>query len=443
LKAEILHEICKNGYDFGAAMLLEFRIKNFRSFRDEATLSMVASKDRELLESNTASVGEDQPRVLRSAVVYGANAGGKSNLLRALQLMRGVVVESASLKPEQLFNVQPFRLDQQSAAEPTLFEVLVTLQGVRYQYGFTFTPQRIISEWLFAYQTAKSQRWFVREFDAAKDKQTIRFGSHLTGPKTTWRDATRSNALFLSTAVQLNSEQLRPLFDWFANSLIVFMDGGFIPFGFSTEHIQTPTGQTEVRSMLEAADIGIAAISAVRQKGISHRINLDFASGKSDTLTSEGEVLVPKFKHVAGEVSADFDLADESQGTQKLFALAGPLLDIVKRSAVLAIDELDRSLHPLLVRQIVEAFQSGTPHGYRPQLIFTTHDTSLLDSRLLRRDQIWLAEKGKDQSSRLVSLSDFSPRKNEALERGYLGGRYGGVPILSSALVGGALRGER
>jgi hypothetical protein len=426
-------------------MLLEFRIKNFRSFRDEATLSMVASKDRELLETNTVSVGEGQStlRALRTAVVYGANAGGKSNLLRALQLMRGVVVESARLQPEQLFNVQPFRLDQQSAAEPTLFEVLLMLQGVRYQYGFTFTPQRIISEWLFAYQTAKSQKWFVREFDVAKNKQMIKFGPHLTGPKTTWRDATRPNALFLSTAVQLNSEQLRPVFDWFANSLIVLMDGGALPFGFSTQSIQTPEGHTAVRSMMEAADIGIAAITAVRQKGISHKINLDFATGKSDTLTAEGELLVPKFKHVAGKVSADFDLPDESQGTQKLFALAGPLLDIVKRSAVLAIDELDRSLHPLLVRQIVEAFQSETPPGCRPQLIFTTHDTSLLDGGLLRRDQIWLAEKREDQSSRLVPLSDFSPRKNEALERGYLGGRYGGVPILGGALMSGTLLGER
>jgi uncharacterized protein len=428
-------------------MLLEFRLKNFRSFREEATLSLVASKDRELLESNTARP-EDGPassnlRFLRSAVIYGANASGKSNLIRALQLMRGVVVESASLRPEQLFNVQPFRLDQSSAAEPTLFEVLLMLEGVRYQYGFTFTPQRIVSEWLFAYQTSKAQRWFVREFDNLKQRQVIRFGPHLNGPKNTWRDATRSNALFLSTAVQLNSDQLRPLIDWFANSLVVLMDGGAVPFSFSTESIQSPNGQTAVRSILEAADISIAAITAVRQKATNTRISVDFATGKSDTLTSEGELLVPKFKHVAGEASAEFDFTDESQGTQKLFALAGPLIDIIGQNKVLVIDELDRSLHPLLVRQIVEAFQSDAPPGSRAQLIFSTHDTSLLDGRLLRRDQIWLTEKKQDQSSGLTPLSDFSPRKNEALEKGYLGGRYGGVPILSGALVGGAGRGER
>jgi AAA15 family ATPase/GTPase len=185
---------------------------------------------------------------------------------------------------------------------------------------------------------------------------------------------------------------------------------------------------------MEAADIGIAAISAVRQKAMNHTINFDFATGQSNALFSEGELLLPKFEHVAGSTTAEFELGDESQGTQKLFALAGPLLDIISRGSVLVIDELDRSLHPLLVRQIVGAFQSEAKDS-KAQLIFTTHDTSLLDSALLRRDQIWLTEKTQDQSSRLVALTDFSPRKNEALEKGYLGGRYGGVPILSGGLI--------
>jgi AAA15 family ATPase/GTPase len=424
-------------------MLLEFRIKNFRSFRDENTLSLVASKDQDLLQANTFGLDAPVPRAVRSAVVYGANASGKSNLVRALQLMRGVVVESASLKPEQLFNVQPFRLSDDSAREPTLFEVSLALNGERFQYGFTFTPQRIVSEWLLVYRTSKPQRWFTREFDSIKNKEVFRFGPHLNGPKTTWRDATRPNALFLSTAVQLNSEQLRPLVDWFTNSLVVLMDGGMMPFNLSTERIQNPEGHTAVRSLMEAADIGIAAISAVRQKSVTQTFNLDLQTGKSNALTSEGELIVPKFKHVAGDVSADFDLFDESQGTQKLFALAGPLLDIISRGSVLVIDELDRSLHPLLVRQIVEAFQSGAPEECKAQLIFTTHDTSLLDAKLLRRDQIWLTEKRQDQSSHLIPLTEFSPRKNEALEKGYLGGRYGGVPILGGSLISGSWRGEQ
>jgi len=347
--------------------------------------------------------------------------------------MRGVVVESAALKPEQTFNVQPFRLGSRSASEPTTFEAIFIIKGVRYQYGFSFTPQRIHSEWLFVYQTAKPQKWFVRDFDDSKNRQTIKFGPHLTGPKTTWRDATRANALFLSTAVQLNSEQLAPIVDWFTNSLIVLMDGGAIPWDFSTRQLLNPEGNAAVRSLLEAADVGIAAITTERRRAKGHMFTLDLATGASNAEMSEGDVFVPKFTHRAGSVTADFELGEESQGTQKLFALAGPLLDIVNRGLVLVIDELDRSLHPLLVRQIVEAFQSRSANG--AQLIFSTHDTSLLDGNLLRRDQIWFAEKDAEQSSKLVALSEFSPRKSEALEKGYLSGRYGGIPILSDGLL--------
>lgn len=420
-------------------MLLEFRLKNFRSFRDEAVLSMVASKDRALLDNNTAAIDlQSKTKALRSAVIYGANASGKSNVIRALQLMRGVVIESASLKPEQEFNVQPFRLSEASGGEPTMFEATFVIEGVRYQYGFSFTPKRIHSEWLFAYQTSKPQKWFVRDFDVSKNKQSIRFGPHLSGPKTTWRDATRDNALFLSTAVQLNSEQLAPIVDWFNKSLVILMDGGAIPPEFSTQHLLNPTGYAAVHTLLEAADIGITAITTERRKAKGHMINLDLATGASKTAMHDAELVVPKFTHTVGGVTAEFELLDESQGTQKLFALAGPLWDIINRDSTLIIDELDRSLHPLLVRQIVEAFQSQSPS--KAQLIFSTHDTSLLDGKLLRRDQIWLTEKDREQSSKLIALSDFSPRKDEALERGYLSGRYGGIPILGEALLSGLVR---
>ena len=196
-----------------------------------------------------------------------------------------------------------------------------------------------------------------------------------------------------------------------------------------------------MRSLLEAADIGITEITTEQRKAKSHTINFDLATGTSKTLSSEDDMLIPKFTHSAGGMTADFELPDESQGTQKLFALAGPLWDIVNRGSVLVIDELDRSLHPLLVRQIVEAFQSQSPS--KAQLIFSTHDTSLLDGKLLRRDQIWFAEKNREQSSNLVALSDFSPRKNEALESGYLSGRYGGIPILSDGLLSGLNRARR
>lgn len=415
-------------------MLIEFRVRNFRSFGQESALSMVASSDTQLIDTNTVETRiPSVPRAVRSAVVYGANASGKSNLLRAMHLMRGVVLESIRLTPEQLINVAPFRLDEKLKNEPTLFEVTLIIDGVRHQYGFEFIPSRIISEWHLVYQTRKPQRWIDRRYDPETGNETFEFSPSLAGQKRAWQEATRPNALFLSTAVQLNSEQLMPLHRWFSDFLIVLLDGGMLPFDYSTNLIRTPQGEIAVRSMMAAADIAISSIKAVTRRGAFQQVKFDM-SRAPEASQQERELLFPQFTHSAGNASAEFEYFDESQGTQKLFALAGPLLDIIKQGKILVIDELDRSLHPLLARQIVNTFQDPVI-GRRAQLVFTTHDTTLLDQTLLRRDQIWLAEKTAEQSSILVPLSEFSPRKGEALEKGYLAGRYGGVPILDQRLI--------
>jgi energy-coupling factor transporter ATP-binding protein EcfA2 len=425
-------------------VLLEFRVRNFRSFGEESVLSMVASGDSALEETNTAPTNiESLPRVVRSAVVYGANASGKSNLLRAMNLMRGVVMESVTLQHGQSFNVQPFRLDSALKDEPTLFEITIVMDGIRHQYGFEFTPTRIVAEWLLVYQKVKPQRWFDRRIDSETGKDVFEFSSFLAGQKRGWQEATRPNALFLSTAVQLNSEQLRPLHSWFAESFIVLLEGGHLPFDFSTNMVQTQEGQTAVTTLMGSADIAISSISAVRKKGFAQQFSFGPAVGKADSERKEIDLLVPTFRHQAGEVSADFDYLDESQGTQKLFSLAGPLLDIIRNGKVLVIDELDRSLHPLLVRQIVRTFQDPAQNQRGAQLIFSTHDTTLLDSQFLRRDQVWLTEKRRNQSSELVPLTEFSPRKGEALEKGYLSGRYGGVPVLADHLAAGSGNGKK
>jgi uncharacterized protein len=418
-------------------MLLEFRLRNYRVFREDASLSLIASSDKALLEENTLPTGiAGAQRMVKAAAVYGPNAGGKTTLLRAMQLMRGIVLESAALKPDQTFNVQPFRLDVTSKDEPTLFEVTLLLDGVRHQYGFTFTPKRITSEWLLVYQsTRRPQTWINRTYDAATDTEAYDFSDYLSGPKKVWQEATRPNALFLSTAIQLNSESLQPLFKWFASALNLFLDGGHIPFDFSTSMIEQDKDRSAITSMLNAADIGIHSIAVERKKGYSAQFSINPTTGEAVTMTAEQEVLLPKFRHVAGTITDDFDYPDESQGTQKLFALAGPILDIIDKGHTLVIDELDRSLHPLLVRQIVKTFQDPAINTKGAQLIFSTHDTSLLDSTLLRRDQIWFAEKNDTQASTLTPLSDFSARKNEAFERGYLTGRYGGIPVLDGLMV--------
>ncbi len=414
-------------------MLIEFRVKNFRSLRDEQVLSLVASKDKTLLDTNTVVTGVNAvPALLRSAVVYGANASGKSNLIKAMQYMRAVVAESATvIQPGQSFSVQPFRLDAESASQPTEFEATFLLDGVRYQYGFALTAQRIVSEHLLVYKAFKPQRWFDRYVDNETGKDVYEFGPGLKGPKNVWEGATRSNSLFLSMAVQLNSEQLRPVFDWFTNKLVIFNEVSPLAPQFSVQMLQQAAKRREICDFLSAADISIADIEVVTRKVPGQSLHLDMATGKTELSSKEIEENQLRFHHVTKQGNAVFDLSEESSGTRSLLFLTGPVFDILSKGLTLVIDELDTSLHTLLVRQLVRLFHQPDINTGGAQLIFATHDTSLLDAPdLLRRDQVWFVEKDRDQASSLVSLSEFSPRKNEALERGYLMGRYGGIPFL-------------
>jgi hypothetical protein len=417
-------------------MLVEFRTRNFRSLRDEQVLSLVASKDKTLVETHTLATGLTAvPRLLKSAAIYGANASGKSNLIKALQYMRGVVLGSAVLPPGQPFSVQPFRLDAESDNQPTDFETTFILDGIRYQYGFAMTQQRIVSEHLLVYKAFKPQRWFERHFDEATGKDIYDFGPGLKGAKNVWEGATRSNALFLSMAVQLNSEALRPVFDWFASGLVIFNEQAQIGPQFSIQMLKQPEGRKQICDFLSAADTSIADIDVVIRKAPGQTMHFDLLAGKTEVRTEEVEQHELRFSHVTGRGKAVFGLMDESGGTRNLLFLAGPVLDMLHKGLTLIIDELDTSLHTLLVRELVRLFHRPEANTGGAQLIFTTHDTSLLDAPdLFRRDQVWLVEKDAQQASTLVALSEFSPRKNEALERGYLMGRYGGVPLLSGRL---------
>ena len=413
-------------------MLIEFRVKNFRSLRDEQTLSLVADKDKSLQESNTMPSGiKAAPTLLRSMAIFGPNAGGKSNLIKALQFMRAVVAESASvMQPGQAFHTQSFRFETTSVAQPTEFDVSFVLDGIRYQFGFALTAQRITREYLLVYKAFKPQLWFERYFDEESGKDLYDFGTGLKGPKSVWEGATRPNALFLSMAVQLNSEQLQPVFAWFVKQLAIFNE--ITPLGqhFSIEMLRKPEGKRAICDFLTSADISISDIEVVTRKVSGQADHFDMAAEKTEVRNEEQEVHELLFHHVTDHGEAVFSLGDESMGTRNLLFLTGPVLEILDKGMVLVVDELGSSLHPLLVRRLVELFQNSRFNKKGAQLIFTSHDTSLLDQDLFRRDQIWFVEKDRDQASKLYPLSDFSPRKNEALERGYLMGRYGALPFL-------------
>lgn len=416
-------------------MLVEFRVKNFRSLRDEQVFSMVASADKSLAQTHTVDTGlKAVPQLLRAAVVYGANASGKSSLVRALQFMKSVVLESALMAPNQAFAAQPFRLDEASRGQPSEFEVTFILDGVRYQYGFALTARRVVREHLLVYKAFKPQRWFERWHDPEQDRDVYEFGTGMKGARHLWEKSTRSNALFLSTAVQLNSESLRPVFDWFSSGLMIFNELTPPQSSQTIRMLGRAEGKQQIRAFLAAADISIDDIEVVTP-GAQKPLLKEPLPDEKTVQTEDGDDTQLRLSHVTPHGKAVFELDDESAGTRSLLMLAGPVLDILKKGQTLVIDELDTSLHTLLVRELVRLFLRPEINTGGAQLIFTTHDTSLLDAEdLFRRDQIWLVEKGADQASSLVALVEFSPRKNEALERGYLMGRYGGVPFLGDYL---------
>lgn len=422
-------------------MLIEFRVRNYRSLRDDTILSMVASADKTFKDTNVQEAGiRSLPGILRTAGIYGANAAGKTNIIRAMALMRMLVLQSAALQPGQQLNVQPFMLDPSFRDQPTEFEVTFLLENVRYQYGFGINKERVLGEWLNVYKTAQPQNWYTRTYHPELGQDEYKFGSHFQGQRQVWRASTRPNALFLSVAVQLNSDQLKPIFDWFTNGVSVF-EGGGVPFfnnipplDLTLSAIQKAPGEDNpITQFLLPADTSISKIGIEKKKGIHRSFHLDAATGKLGQIDKEKENLVPQFFHSSPKGSATFEFPDESEGFQRLFVMAGPLFEILRGGCVLFIDEVGRSLHALLVKRLIMMFQDSSENRASAQLIFTTHDTSLLGAELLRRDQIWLVEKDEDQASRLYPLSDFSPRRNEALEKGYLEGRYGGIPVLKKS----------
>jgi AAA15 family ATPase/GTPase len=417
-------------------MLIEFSVKNYRSFWESQTLSMTAGSTKELHEDNTfVSPVPELARLLRSAVVYGPNGGGKSNLIKAIAFMQDLVLLSSKESQEgEHIRLKPFLLHPEGHSQSSEFEVVFIEDGTRYQYGFAATRTRIAHEWLFAYPGNKPQRWFERSYNPKKDKEDWYFGAKFTGQKKTWQQSTRPNALFLSTAVQLNSEQLKPIFNWFQR-LIVIAHGERIERGFTINSCENKKECDEILQFLKSAGIQVDEIAIKEKKLDNIKFPTDMPNELRDLIQNDLQGKIVKevlFKHQVAN-SEDFELfplTEESDGTQKLFAYAAPWLDLLHNGRVLVVDELDNSFHPHLVRYLLKLIHGSKSNNANGQLIFSTHDTSILDPKVLRRDQIWFMEKDDTHATQLYPLTDFHPRKNEALEKGYLQGRYGALPYI-------------
>jgi len=416
-------------------MLIEFSTANFRSLRDRQTLSLTKAKGNELVESNTfTTVAANKFELLRSAAIYGPNASGKSNFLLALQTMKEIILESATnLQRGDKLPITPFRLSKATRHAPSEFEVIFIVDKVRYQYGFTATENRIHEEWLMAYPKGRPQRWLGRIWDEQKQSYDWVLGNNLTGEKQLWKKSTRDNALFLSTAVQLNSEQLQPVYDWFNDTLHMTNISGWSP-GFSASLCEK-SEKAQVMDFLRAADLNIEDIVVEAEpfdiKALPDDMPTHVKKIFADELKDKKLVDIKTVHKSEEGDKVTFDFEDESDGTRKLFAFAGPWIDTLANGYVLFIDELHDNLHPRLVQFLVGLFHNSETNPKNAQLVFTTHETSILNQDEFRRDQIWFCEKGEDQATTLYPLTDFSPRKGrENLELAYLSGRYGALPYV-------------
>jgi len=418
-------------------MLIQFSVENYRSIKGKQTLSLAASKYFKELDANCFEMpaAEQLPQLLRSSVLYGPNASGKSTLINALDFMRDQVIHSAKQsQANEDIDVVAFKLNALTRTQDSEFEATFVEYGVRYQYGFRCNRGRFTEEWLFAYPNGRTQKWFHRVLDGQLQEDQYRFSTHFAGGKKRhdWRQQTRSNALFLSTALQLNCEQLNPVLNWFQRRLRIIKAHQFLDLGFTMRKCRDTQSKQRVLQFMNSTGLSMTDIRIDTQAFSAEMLPTDMPVGLRDELTrkmSGKELMHAKFLHQEADTgkTVEFDHNEESDGTIALFGFAGHWLESLDAERVLFVDELDSSLHPLIVHYLVRLLH----HDKRKtQLVFTTHDTTLLTQKILRRDQVWFMEKDAQNATQIYPLSDYSPRDNEAVERGYLNGRYGGIPFL-------------
>lgn len=424
-------------------MLIQFSVRNFRTFKEKATLSFIASNyDKDTREfENVVENKKFNLRILKSSVIYGANASGKSKLLEALMFMRRFAITSSkeSQKGDFIY-VEPFKLDPQTENEGSEFEAIFLYNEEIYRYGFEVNRKEIISEWLYHKPKTKEVELFYREFQEFE----IHPRNFSKGSTLIKADLVRDNALFLSVAAQFNEKKSETVIEFFKSLKTIsgLHEEGYQ--GYTMGRTQDPKHKQKILDLLKAADLGIQDItlemldvtmlpkdmSKELKEMIEKSAREEDSEFVSDVLTTHKKYDSNK-KHI-GDVNFSLE-EEESSGTRKFFALTGPVLNVLENGYTLVVDELDSKLHPNLVCKIISLFNSKDLNPKNAQLIFNTHDTNLLSSGLFRRDQVWFTEKDKYGAAKLYSLADFKSdevRKNEAFEENYVRGKYGAVPFL-------------
>ncbi len=424
-----------------ASMLLAFRAENVRSFRDEIELSMVATSmsEQRFVRQVEWREGGRPIGVVPLVGVFGPNASGKSNLLEAMDDMRTLVLQSFRQEIKRGPN-WVFRLDSEARERPSRYEIELILHGVRHEYGFVLNGDRVIEEWAYRYPRGRPATLFSRTGD------DVEAGSVGRGETRSVQQVLRSNSLFLSAAAAANHSLLIPLYDWFRRNLQLAHIGNRPQRQILTvEMLEDQVGRERLLAMLGAADLGIVDAKKLKPDPVEkEKMARALRAFLGEVGVEEDEVLdltldLDNFgftlTHQGNDLLMELPPGLESQGTVVWLGLIGPVVSALTDGTVLLADELDASLHPALVEQLVRLFQDPEANPHRAQLIFNSHDPTILgdssEDRLLGRDQIWFTEKLVDGNCRLYPLTELRPRKHEAIGRRYLEGRYGATPILS------------
>lgn len=404
-------------------MILEFSVKNFLSFKEKVTFSMIANSNKEL-NDNYVEIGGN--KVLKSAAVYGANASGKSNLFKILTLVVLMLRSSNSVDINAKLPLIPFKLDKGSVNKPSEFEIKFILDETRYVYGFIADKDKIYDEYLYYYPNGRETKIF--------DRTNINEYSYTQKDEKILREIEAKNAqnkFFLATATNWNFDKTKAAYNFLTNgigtcnNLEILKNMAYKMYETNPDYLKD-----FAIDFLQKADFNIEDYQ-ISQIDVPGEFLTAIPEFITKTLPDKPKAYQVLFKHKNSDNYLSID--EESLGTQMIFAFIPFLADSLKNKKVLIIDELDKSLHPFLVQYIVEIFNDAEINKNGSQLIFNTHDTNLLDLNILRRDQIWFTEKNNETGeSDLYSLSDFSVRKQENVEKGYMLGRYGAVPFIKN-----------
>lgn len=418
-------------------MLLEFSVGNFLSFKEKKTLSMEATAISDFYETNVVEIGSY--KILKSAVIYGANSSGKSNLIKAFSSMKEIVSKSASKSSTESLSITPYLLNDKTEKEPSFFEVVFLLDGFRYRYGFEATRENIKTEWLYVQKKNKENLLFAR--DGEKIEVTSRFseGSDL-------EEKTRNNALFLSVVDQFNGKTAKQIIKWFENagSYSGLRHDNYRSYSFKM--LKDEKLKSVLVNFFKYLKLGFDDLELA--KGIPEEDSFMESSFQLlleslPNFIDENQIELVKTFHnqyndkgkVVGLKKFEM-LSQESSGTNKIFDLSGLILNSIINGSLSVIDELDSKLHPILTLGLTRLFNSKNDNFKNSQLIFATHDTNLFTYGKFRRDQIFFVEKDNYGASDIYSLAEYKEkdggkvRKDRSFEKDYIQGRYGAIPFL-------------